>query len=105
MAKKLIATIDSDIVQNLILALNKVSCATQAVRPGAVPAGVPLAEARRFFKEAIFSLADAQSMQDFIWQEIAAGNNIHIKEITKLYVDFNTRELYIEESKLNDTGN
>jgi hypothetical protein len=77
--------------------MNKISCAQQALRPDAVPRYAPKSAADRFFREAIFALADVHYLRDNFWRDLAGQYGIAEKDMEKLYVDFSTDKLLIRE--------
>ncbi|MDR1452584.1 MAG: hypothetical protein LBJ25_01215 [Candidatus Margulisbacteria bacterium] len=92
-----LALLTKDDIRDLEVASNKVLCARQAMRPGAVPAYAPLQARDKFFREAIFASADAEYLQNSFWRELARRFGLSDGDSGKLYVDFNTKELLMNE--------
>ncbi|MDR1324269.1 MAG: hypothetical protein LBK68_07535 [Candidatus Margulisbacteria bacterium] len=92
---KTIATLTSDDIRSLEIAVNKAACARQAMCPNAIPPYAPIQAADKYFREAIFAYADAEYLQDYFWRDLARRYGV---EQTGLQVDFNTNELFVSES-------
>ncbi|MDR1997798.1 MAG: hypothetical protein LBQ83_05695 [Candidatus Margulisbacteria bacterium] len=90
-----IALLTRDDIRGLEIINNKLTCAEQLTRPGAVPGGLSAAEVTRFFKEALFSYADAQYLQENYWRELAAQHGVAQSDRYRLYIDFGRSELYL----------
>jgi hypothetical protein len=92
---KRLATLTRDDIRSLEIASNKVTCARQAIHPNTVPLYAPKSAADKYFREAIFALADGEYLQDSFWRELAKEHGIAAEDMGKLYVDFNTNELFV----------
>ncbi|GBR76934.1 hypothetical protein NO2_1406 [Candidatus Termititenax persephonae] len=97
MSRRKLASLSGEDTRNFEISVNKVNCAKQAARPGAVPEGASPDEAEKFIREAIFARADAQYLQDFFWRDLAWRYGIGTKDVSRLYVDFDAGELFLEE--------
>jgi hypothetical protein len=94
---RVIATLTKDDIRSLEIANNKAACARQAMCPNAIPPYAPVSAADKYFREAIFAYADAEYLQEVLWRDLARQHNIAEKEINRLYVDFNTKELFVRD--------
>ena len=97
MRRQVLAVLSLDEINGLNLAVNKMNCAGQALRPDAVPVYAPEAARINFFREAIFAYADAQCLQDFFWQDLAKQYAIATPDVGKLAIDFQTNELLLRD--------
>jgi hypothetical protein len=92
-----LATLTKDDARSLEIALNKLTCAQQAIHPKAVPPDAPLSARDRFFREAIFAYADAQYLRNHFWQSLAKEHGIAEKDMDRMYVDFSTSKLLMRD--------
>jgi hypothetical protein len=90
---KFISDLTKDDMRSIEIITNKVACAEQFVRPDAVPSGLPSAVAKSFFKEAVFSLADARFLRDYFWLDIAKRHNVSADDLPRLHMDFEAKKL------------
>ena len=97
MQKQVLAVLNREYINNWELLINKVHCARQALRPNAVTSYAPNSAKDKFFREAIFAYADALYLEEYFWRDLAKQYGISVQDISKLYIDFNTRELLVEE--------
>jgi hypothetical protein len=97
MVKKCVAVVDDGYIESLKVIVDKVNCAGQLVRPDAVPQNVSPVEAMCFFREAIFSRANAQYLRDVFWRDLARQYDIKPEFVNKLYLDIHTRRMFIDE--------
>lgn len=97
MKKTIIAKLERNLIKSLNIIDNQISCAQQMARPGAVSSEIPRETARQIYKEAIFSIADANSLEKEILQNIVKQYNVDIDKMDKLYVDYTPSELFIIE--------
>jgi len=94
--KQFIADLTPEDLRNLEVALNKLSCAKQAVRPDGMTSLIcSLEETKKFFREAIFSLADAETLVDFFWLNLAKKYSVAKENLQQLYLDYNSSKLYL----------
>jgi hypothetical protein len=93
---KFIAKLTEDEIRSLGIIWEKKSCARQVLCPGAVPYYAPESVADKFFREAIFALADIYYLEKHTWHSIAQKYNVAEKNIGKLYADFVSGELAIK---------
>ncbi|GBR73292.1 hypothetical protein NO1_0698 [Candidatus Termititenax aidoneus] len=91
---KTLAVLTRDDIRSLEIAINKTTCAQQALRANAIPANAPKTAADKYFREAMFACADAQYLQEYFWRDLARRYGV---EQTRLRVDFNTSKLFINE--------
>ena len=94
---KYITSLTEEHIRSWEIIDNKVVCAKQALHSDAVPFYAPKSAAEKYFREAIFVLADAQYLQDKYWYDLAQQYNIEQKDLEKLYVDFRTSKLFLME--------
>ncbi|MDR1324037.1 MAG: hypothetical protein LBK68_06345 [Candidatus Margulisbacteria bacterium] len=73
---------------------NKIKCAKQALHPRFID--VADREAGNIVRDAIFTLADYQALQNGFWWELAMRHGIGPEHLDKLHIDFTTNWLYIE---------
>ncbi|GBR73654.1 hypothetical protein NO1_0989 [Candidatus Termititenax aidoneus] len=101
MVRRVIVKLKKGDVKSYEVSWNKFYCARQAVSPAALPAGVPLAAAEKFFREAIFALGDAQYLVDhFFLREIISDYGLDralLKRADKFFINYGTQELLLEE--------
>jgi hypothetical protein len=97
MGKRMIAELKEAEVKYSEILTNKIKCARQAVSPAAIPPYAPPAAAEKFFREAIFVLADAQYLEDELWRSLAQQYNISLDDRKKMYLDFGTQTLFLED--------
>jgi hypothetical protein len=95
MEKQILAILSQDETNDLVVAMNKESCAGQSVRLDAIPPDVSPAAAENFFREALFSLADAKYLQDCFWRDLRQRFGIKADNVPNLLLDFQTRELLL----------
>jgi hypothetical protein len=86
-----------DDMRSLAITVNKINCAKQSLRPDAVPVYAPVNARNKYFREAIFALADAQYLEDNFWRNLAEQYGIEPKDREKMYLDFNTNKLFLRD--------
>jgi hypothetical protein len=91
------AVLSQDDVKSFEIIKNKLGCAGQLVHPGAVPQYASVSAADKFFREAIFALADAEYLQKSFWRNVARQHVVAEENMSRLYVDFNTNELFLRD--------
>jgi hypothetical protein len=95
MSETIVAVLTEDDIHNLEVADNKIICAQQALHPNAVPPYAPRSAADKFFREAIFALADARYLQGSFLRIWARRHDISQKDRKKLFVDYKTGKLIL----------
>ena len=93
---RLIAVLDAEKIQYFQRATVKKTCAQQAASPGSLPNCISGPDANKHFREALFALADAEFLCADFWREQARAYKIDPR--LKLYLDFDTKELFAEEN-------
>ena len=94
---RILSALTRDDVRSLEIATNKAVCAQQALRPDAMPPYAPKTAADKYFSEALFAYADAEYLRDSFWRSLDRQHGVAEKDMGKLYVDFNTSELLMNE--------
>ena len=90
-----LAELSEDDTRSLEIITNKVACAQQALRPDSVPVYAPKSAADKFFREALFALADARYLRESFWRDVARQYGVAAEDRGRLYVDFSRRALLL----------
>ena len=82
-------------IDSIQLIQNKISCASQACSPDAIPDGVDETKAKWFIQSAIDSLASYRWLENEWWKEMKV--NYNLPKDVNVWVDFDSMEFYIIE--------
>ncbi|MDR1997808.1 MAG: hypothetical protein LBQ83_05745 [Candidatus Margulisbacteria bacterium] len=93
--QKNLIMLSKDDIDSYELINNKMHCAKQALSPGFIDAADP--EAKNVLRDALFTLADYQTLQNNFWWELAERCGIERERMFGLHIDFGTRRVYVEE--------
>jgi len=88
---------EKDDLDSLDLIRNKINCATQAVRPDAIPDGVSKEKAKLFIQSAIDSLGAYRWLENDWWKDIV--KKYKLPQDKNVRIDFGTGMFYILENE------
>ncbi len=87
--------IEKEDIDSFKLVQNKISCASQAARPEAIPDGVDNNKAKLFIQAAIDSLASYKWLEQDLWSQIIMKYNL--PKDKNVHIDFNASMFYFLE--------
>jgi len=82
-------------LDSIKLIQNKISCASQACRPDAIPDGVDEIKAKWFIQSAIDSLASYRWLEEDWWSEVK--KKYELPKDVNVWIDFDNAEFYLIE--------
>lgn len=97
--KTILSKIQETELDAIILIRNKMDCAMQAVKIGAIPEDpeINFKQIQAYYSAAINNLAEARFLEKSWWKDIFGKYNIENKK--EVFIDFDTGELYFFEEK------